>query len=202
MILRVTKTEQGKLRIFFPDPNEKRKKVKAIIGDWDKEMEKLVKENEIIISFKADNVKTGPKKQSFIINSPGEYEISGIFVNGIIDSGKDPIYLLDTEDVRACYVHSFVRGELDSEVWEKLEEVEILFAPLFGKSMPDPKKAKSLFSQVDPRVIVFVPDKEGKSAASGFLKEIGAKSFERGGEVSFNKSDFNEEKRTFFVLDE
>ena len=76
------------------------------------------KESDLIIS---SDIKIG----DFVINSPGEYEVKGIFVEAI-----DHIYKIFSEDLTLMCI--FSKNKLSNEELEKIENIDILFIVVGG----------------------------------------------------------------------
>src|SRR5688572_17441696 len=67
------------------------------------------------------------KGEPFLIDGPGEYEIKGIFVQGIDsyhdegqgkERGKNTIYTIEAEDMRFCHLGDLGQKELTDEQLE------------------------------------------------------------------------------------
>ncbi len=112
-----------------------------------------------------------------IFSWPGEYESGGIHVRGIHSadaSGKENIiYTYTVNGTHFCHLGN-LGTKLDEEQSEKIGDIDILFVPADGKSL-DPKTAKSVIEEIEPRVIIPVT---GEGSPAAFLKEIGGKAEE------------------------
>ncbi len=209
MVIRIRQEDSGKLRLLVPHPQERRKRVKIVIGEWDSSLKKLAKKSDILVLARPHDLKSSERKGAFLVKGPGEYEIKGVFIKGIADSGDSPIYVVIGEGVRACYIHSFSQKELDADTLESIGDANILLIPLGLDSLPSAKKVKDIMTQIDPLMVVFFQTQVKKSASgkkkdqekmSKWIKELDVKSFEQEEELVFSKSDFKEDKIQFFVL--
>lgn len=209
MVIRIRQEDGGKLRLLVPHPEERRKKVKIVIGEWDASLKKLAKKSDILVLAKAHDLKSSERKGAFLVKGPGEYEINGVFIKGIADSGDSPIYVVIGEDVRACYIHSFSQKELDADTLENIGEANILLVPLKIDDLPSVKRAKNIIAQIDPFIVVFFQMQIGESSSvkessekkiSEWIKRLDVKSFEQEEELVFSKTNFKEGKTQFFVL--
>lgn len=135
-----------------------------------------------------NNVKDVPP-DSFVIRGPGEYEKSGIYVEGIMSyhdntqgtqRGLNTIYIIRAEDMRLCHLGDLGQDKLTDEQVEQIGDVDVLFIPVGGKYTIDSKEATEVIKQIEPKIIIpmhyKVPglniDLDGPQK---FLKEIGIK---------------------------
>lgn len=89
---------------------------------------------------------------NFEFPGPGEYEKSGIFIEGIADNGNT-IYLVRAEEINLCYLGNISHGLKDDEAKE-IGDVDILFVPLGEKDSLPTAKALSLVTKIDPKVVI------------------------------------------------
>ncbi len=129
------------------------------------------------------------KGDPLVIDSPGEYEVSDIFIEGIRsfhdksegkERGMNTIYILEGEGVRVCHMGDFGQEELTDEQLERIGEVDILMIPVGGVYTVDGKEATKVISQVEPRLVIPMHYKvEGLKVdleeLDQFLKAIGEK---------------------------
>lgn len=103
------------------------------------------------------------KGSPFIIESPGEYEVRGVFVQGI-DSfhddsegeqrGKNTIYTIEAEDMRFCHLGDFGQKQLTDEQLEQIGKVDILMIPVGGTFTIDGHEAAKVIGQIEPKIVV------------------------------------------------
>jgi L-ascorbate metabolism protein UlaG (beta-lactamase superfamily) len=100
------------------------------------------------------------KDRVFVVNGPGEYEVSGIMIHGTRtyrdDQGKEgrnhnTVYVVHLDDMSYCHLgelgHDLTRTQI-----EDLGEVDVLFVPAYG-SLP-PAKLAELAAAIEPRAII------------------------------------------------
>ena len=111
-------------------------------------------EADITILFQEKGIAA---KQSFVIASPGEYEIRGVFVQGIAPD----IYTIEGEGIRVCSLGdsaSWRTGkELSPDQVEKIGNIDILLAP--GSS-----DYQNIVRQIEPRMVVDTKSIKGVEA--------------------------------------
>jgi L-ascorbate metabolism protein UlaG (beta-lactamase superfamily) len=102
------------------------------------------------------------EKKLFVIISPGEYEISGIKIDGVssfhdknqgAERGKNTIYIVDLEDIRICHLGDQGALLTDEEL-EEIGEVDILFVPVGGTYTINASEALEVINQIDPRIVI------------------------------------------------
>ena len=99
----------------------------------------------------------------FIIDCPGEYEKSGIFVKGFPafhdnsqgkERGRIVVYKIEAEGMKLCHLGDLGQAELISEQVEQIGEVDVLFCPVGGNYTINAKQATDVISQVEPRIVI------------------------------------------------
>lgn len=107
--------------------------------------------------------KQAVKGDPFFIESPGEYEVSDIFITGINsfhdenkgkDKGLNTIYTIETEDLRLCHLGDFGQKEMEDKQLQDIGEVDILMIPVGGVYTIDAKGATKIISQIEPRLVI------------------------------------------------
>lgn len=124
----------------------------------------------------------------FIINTAGEYEIKGVFVEGVesahdekngAERGENIIYRIEMEDISITHLGD-LGHVLDAKQLEKLEGTDILIIPVGGKYTINAAKAVEVISQIEPRIVIpmhyKVPGlKADIDGVEKFIKELGLK---------------------------
>ncbi len=97
-----------------------------------------------------------------VINCAGEYDVKGIFVEGI-DSfhdeangekrGGNIIYRIEIDDISIAHLGDLAHT-LDNTELEKLVGTDILLIPVGGHYTLDAKKAVEVISQIEPRMVI------------------------------------------------
>ena len=108
------------------------------------------------------NVK-GIKGEPFTIDTPGEFEIKGIFVQGIEsfhddaggkERGKNIIYTIEVEDLRLCHLGDFGQKELTDEQLERIGHVDVLMVPVGGTYTISSVEATKVIGQIEPKIVI------------------------------------------------
>ena len=131
------------------------------------------------------NFSQGVEGDPKTLTGPGEYELSGIFIRGIMTSRgeSDPedkrntAYLIDIETFKVCHLGD-ISSALSSRQVEELTPVDILLLPVGGICTVDIPQAIEIVRNLEPRVILpmhyKVPgDLAGLMSLDIFLREMG-----------------------------
>jgi L-ascorbate metabolism protein UlaG (beta-lactamase superfamily) len=118
----------------------------------------------------------------FVIDGPGEYEVSGIMFRGFVSKGADDtintIYYFEFDDIKICFLGALYEGTLPTDAREAIDQVDLLFIPIGGKSVINYETAAKLARTFEARMIV--PMDYGNDQESGslqkFIKESGTSS--------------------------
>ncbi len=109
-----------------------------------------------------NNVK-GVKGEPFVIDGPGEYEIKGIFVQGITafhddvlgkERGENTIYTIETENIRFCHLGDFGQKQLTDEQLELIGRVDVLMIPVGGTFTISSSEALKVIGQIEPKMVI------------------------------------------------
>ena len=137
------------------------KKASIVIDDnlADLGLKSIAKSGEIVLC-------TGPhgtfRDAKIVIDQPGEYEVSGVSINGIaarahIDEENQfnsTIYKLIMDDVRIA-VLGHVYPELTEDQLESLGTVDVLVIPVGGNGYTlDPVGALHLIKEIEPKLVI------------------------------------------------
>ncbi len=171
-----------------------KEKVSILIDPFDEKAGLKIPEIEASVvlvthdHFDHNNIKA-VKGDPFVIDSPGEYELHNVFIQGTqsyhdqekgAKRGLNTIYTLEIEGVRICHLGDFGEKELSTDQMKEIGEVDVLMVPVGGVYTIDAKEATRVISQIEPRIVVPMHYKiEGLDAdiddLSPFLKAIGEK---------------------------
>lgn len=120
----------------------------------------------------------------FIINGPGEYELSGVIFRGYGSKGTDgkkdlmnTIYYFEFDDIKICFLGALYEGTLSTETREAIDDVDILFVPIGGKTVINAETAAKLARTFEAKMVIpmdYGNDQES-DALKKFLKETSAK---------------------------
>jgi L-ascorbate metabolism protein UlaG (beta-lactamase superfamily) len=101
--------------------------------------------------------------EPFLLDSPGEIEIDGIFVEGIetfhdnnngATLGKNTIFLIKSEGLNIVHLGDLGEKKLKEELLETLGAVDILFIPVGGKYTINYSEAVNIVSQIEPNFVI------------------------------------------------
>lgn len=151
---------------------------------------------------------------TFLVESPGEYEVKGVFVQGVPswhdekegkERGSNTIYTIDTEELRLCHLGDLGQTELTSEQLEKIGDVDILMIPVGSVYTIDAKGAAKIMAQIEPKITIpmhyGLPKLKVKlDGLDKFLKAIGLKHIAPLPKLSIKKKDISEKEAKIVVL--
>ncbi len=150
----------------------------------------------------------------FVIDSPGEYEIKEVFVQGISsfhdnsqekERGETIIYIIEAEGIRLCHLGDLDQKELTIEQVEKIGDIDILMLPIGGIHTISAEEAVKIMSQIEPKIIIpmyyQIPNLKVKlEDLTKFLKIIGMKTIEPQSKLSIKKKDISGEEAKVIIL--
>lgn len=160
-----------------------------------------------------DHSNTGAiRGNPFIINTAGEYEIKGVFIEGVESSHDDKngserggniIYRIEMEDISITHLGD-LGHILESKQLEKLEGTDILLIPVGGKYTINAAKAVEVISQIEPRIVIPMHYKTSGvkfdiDGVEKFIKELGIKPRNEE-KLKISKKDLPQEDMELVVL--
>lgn len=167
------------------------KQLTAFVNPYEKQATGLAlpKTKPDVVFFSHQLTETPDLSASMVINTPGEYEIKGVSVQGIsaqshVDKEADPkqaiIYRFQYRDISTLYV-GHIAPELTQEQLEAIGEVHAIIVPVGGHGLTlDGQAASELVSRFEPHLIIPIHYDDGKTKyevaqdnLETFLKEIG-----------------------------
>jgi L-ascorbate metabolism protein UlaG (beta-lactamase superfamily) len=122
------------------------------------------------------------KDRVFVVDGPGEYEISGIMIDGIrtyrddekgAKLGYNTIYVLNLDDMTFCHLGE-LGHELTTRQLEQIGTVDVLFVPAFGGLSP--AKLTEVIASIEPRAVI--PLYESPEQLEKVTHELGLKEWE------------------------
>jgi L-ascorbate metabolism protein UlaG (beta-lactamase superfamily) len=147
----------------------------------------------------------------FIVADPGEYEVKGMFVNGIQDRNADEgllrpvIYRFVSEGMSVAFLGSLKR-QLSTLELEGLQNIDILLLPVGGGERMDAKTASAVISEIEPRIVVplyyDIPGiKEKLATVDAFCKQLGSCQRENANRLKIAKKDLPADNILVSVLE-
>ncbi len=149
-------------------------------------------------------------KESFVIKSPGEYEVSGVFIKGFLSKSMyggeekiNTIYTVSLEGMNICFLGALSDTALSAEAKEAIEEVDILVVPIGGDGVLDAATAHKLAVQFEPKLIIpaHFGDVGDAGALKKFLKEAGEESVKPLDKLTIKKKDLDGKEGDVIVLE-
>jgi L-ascorbate metabolism protein UlaG (beta-lactamase superfamily) len=161
-----------------------------------------------------EGVKAVGDKKIFVIRTPGEYEVGGLFIYGIPashddkdgkDRGMTTLYRYEVGDLSVAHLGDLGTGIIDSQR-EALEDIDILLVPVGGETVLGAKAAVEIVTQLSPRIVIpmhyAVPGMKAKSdPVEKFLKEMAAANPERVAKFKAVKKDLPAEETKVVILE-
>ena len=159
---------------------------------------------------KGADVTSRGEKESFLIEGPGEYEVSGVFIKGLLSKSNyggeeriNTIYMVSLEGINLCFMGALGDAQLSNEVKEAMDGIDILFVPIGGDGVLDPAVAHKIAVQFEPKLII--PSHYGDVGEVGalkkFLKEAGEESVKPIDKLTIKKKDLDGKEGDVIVLD-
>ena len=156
----------------------------------------------------------GISSDPFVISSPGEYEVGGVFIYGTSffhdasegkDSGTINGYKVEMDNVSILHLGDLGHVLTDEQV-SRLGNVDILLIPVGGHSTIGAKEATELVNKIEPRIVIPMHYKmEGLKfdldPVDKFLKEMGATKAETMPKLKVDKKDLPQEETRVILLE-
>ncbi|MDP3093914.1 MAG: MBL fold metallo-hydrolase [bacterium] len=154
------------------------------------------------------------KGKPFLIDGPGEYEIKGVYVQGVPafhdknfgkDRGRVTIYSFESEGMRVCHLGDFGQKELFPEQIEDIGEVDVLLIPVGGVYTIGAQEALKVISQIEPKIVIpmhySLPKLKVKlEGVDKFLKAMGKKAQEPLPKLTVKKKDIMASEETKIIV--
>lgn len=155
----------------------------------------------------------GVGKTPFVVQGPGEYEVSGVTILGVptfhdaqngAERGRNTVYLIDVDDVKVCHLGD-VGHALDASQLERLGTIDVLLVPVGGGASLDGTKGAEVVRQVEPRYAVpmhyaTAGVKLELQPADRFLQEMGVPEAEAQAKLTVHASSAGSEGETKVVV--
>ncbi|MEX0934674.1 MAG: MBL fold metallo-hydrolase [Candidatus Saccharimonadales bacterium] len=155
-------------------------------------------------------------KIDFLIDSPGEYEIRSVMIDGIAarlhtqkqeEAPKGVIYTISHKDIRIL-VAGNIHPDIADDQLDRIDGVDALVVPVGGKGLTMDKEAAADFiRQFDPALVIPVHYDDAKTKypmpqdkVDSFLQEVGATDASREKSIKISNRDISEDVK-FVVLD-
>lgn len=143
------------------------------------------------------------EKVPFVAKGPGEYEVKNIFIKGFPSEGlsgkerkENTIYSVMFDGMHLCFLGALNSSELSEEAIEGLTDIDILFVPVGGDTLP-PAKAYKLAVSLEPKMIIPLGEDVDVKV---FLKEGGVGSPERLDKLTLKRKDLDGKEGEIVLL--
>jgi len=124
----------------------------------------------------------GPK----FFDGPGEYEVRGVFLTGIMTyhdgrrgatRGRNTVFLFDFDGLTVCHLGDLGHIPAQAQI-EALSDVDLLLIPVGGLHTLDASTATEVISLIEPKLVIPMHYKTPKEKArlqkvDNFFKEMG-----------------------------
>ncbi len=151
-----------------------------------------------------DQINRGEKK-AFIINGPGEYEIQGVFIKGLLSSSNydnskriNTIYTVNFENINLCFLGALGDTEIPNETKAGIDGVDILFIPIGSNGVLNPAEAYKFAVSLEPSIII--PMQFDEKSLKVFLKESGNEEIKTIEKLTIKKKDLEDKKGEVVIL--
>jgi L-ascorbate metabolism protein UlaG (beta-lactamase superfamily) len=138
----------------------------------------------------------------FVVDGPGEYEVSGIFVRGLGTRGPrekiNTIYSLVLDEIRLAHLGALTEP-LTPETVEKLGVVDVLFVPVGGGGTLEAKQAAKMVTTLNPKIVIPV-DYDDDKMLHAFLKEVGSENGKPVESLTIRRKDVADKETVVVVI--
>lgn len=187
---------------------------------------------DIVLCSNSDYVSKDAKKLNgaFLIDNPGEYEIKGVYIQGVASllEEKKPaeetekknktenkevqghaipstIFTVEVEDIQLCHLGNLQQTELAEDQISKIGNVDILMCPVGNGDGLGAKEALKVMAQIEPSIAIPMNYKIPQAkmelvTLDEFVKETGLGKIEPLAKLVIKKKDINSEESKIIVL--
>lgn len=159
-------------------------------------------------------------KIPFVVDSPGEYEISGTYITGfqtdVILSPKEKSqhntlgkintsYCIFLEGMNVCTLGAQEAEEISGGLIEKMGEIDILIIPIGDTECLSAKSAYKLAKQLNSKIIIPIScekSENNKKVLSEFLKNFGTGNITKEDKLVIKKKDLEDKNNAVAILNE
>lgn len=151
--------------------------------------------------------------QDYLINSPGEYEIDDVYINGIQtfhddkegkERGGNTVFSIDIDGLNIVHLGD-LGHQLDDKAVSKIGIVDILLIPVGGHFTIDSFEASKIISTLEPKIVVPMHYKTDDSKLtdladiSVFLHEMGEKNPHKESSLKIQSIPSNEDTKIIIL---
>ncbi|OIO47722.1 MAG: hypothetical protein AUJ32_02195 [Parcubacteria group bacterium CG1_02_40_82] len=161
-----------------------------------------------------NNLEALASSNPFVIDGPGEYEIKGVNVTGLLtyhdqkegkERGSNTIYLIEMEGIKICHLGDIGQTKIDNAQLEIIDGVDILMIPVGGIFTINGEEAADLINQIEPKIVIpmhyKIPGLSIKlEGLEEFLKEMGVAKKETVDKLTIKKKELSEEETEVVIM--
>lgn len=151
---------------------------------------------------------------TFVIDGPGEFEVKDVFITGVdtyhdeaegAEKGHNTIYFITVGGVHLAHLGD-LKHPLSGKHLEDLHPIDVLFVPVGGGDVLDAKQAVDIVGQLDPRIVIPMHYKSGKTGdklagVDPFLKAVGVSGPERAAKLKVTDKTLPQEEIKYVILE-
>jgi L-ascorbate metabolism protein UlaG (beta-lactamase superfamily) len=145
------------------------------------------------------------ERTPFSITGPGDYEVKDIFVKGVMTNALindkkyiNTIFVFSLDNINVAFLGALAEGEISKEAQEIIVSPDILFVPVGGKGLLDPRSASKLALSLEPKIII--PMDYDDASLKVFLKEAGGEKSEVLEKLTLKSKDLDGKEGEVVVL--
>ena len=152
-------------------------------------------------------------KEPFAINGPGEYEHSGVTIQGFLTKSQyapakgqvdavNTVYAVTLEGMTLVHLGALSDTVLSHQAREAIDEIDVLFVPVGGDGVLSPSEAAKLAVSLEPHIIIPMHwNGMGEDKAlESFLKEVDTAKTEKVDKLTLKKKDAAEKDGAIIVI--
>lgn len=147
-------------------------------------------------------------KEPFVIDGPGEYEISDVIIKGFqtesVYGGEErlnTVYYVNLEGMNICFAGALKNPSIGAEASEEIDEVDILFVPIDGEDELSPSEAYKLAVGLEAKIVIPMGAHMTDGHVKQFLKEGGAEGVKAVDKLTIKRKDVDGKNGEIAVLD-
>ena len=163
----------------------------------------------------AHNYVKAIRGRAFEVIGPGEYEVGGVFITGVLINGskrknaeegfRNTVYVIDYNGLKIVHLGELNSVPSQTEV-EGLGEVNVALVPVGGKSSLNAAKAAEVISLLEPGIVIPMHYGVNRSVMkldplSKFLKEMGLTAVETEESIKLTSSNVLPEETRVMILE-
>ena len=155
------------------------------------------------------NFVSAVKGTSHVIANPGEYEIGGVFITGVLTEHgngkieKNLLFHFDFDGIKVAHFGDLKQLPTQAEI-EALGDVNVALVPVGGGKSLNASKAAELISMIEPNIVIpmhyQLPGlKLELDPLTRFLKEMGISDVQPETSLKITKSSIGEETKVIVL---